>query len=82
MEVIGDEAADAPEPPERLSEQVGEEVIEEVPAPQTLLSDETQLDPEAIREEIDRAVEARLEGIPRPRYIPATDIAPPKGLLL
>jgi hypothetical protein len=29
---------------------------------------------------IDAAVAARLAGIPRPRYIPATDLAPPKGL--
>lgn len=35
-----------------------------------------------IREEVERAVAARLAGIPRPRYIPATDIAPPKGLIL
>ena len=31
---------------------------------------------------VDRAVTERLAGIPRPRYIPATDLAPPKGLLL
>jgi len=31
---------------------------------------------------VERAVTERLAGIPRPRYIPATDIAPPKGLLL
>ena len=31
---------------------------------------------------VDQAVEARLAGIPRPRYIPATDLVPPKGLLL
>ena len=35
-----------------------------------------------IRDLVDQAVEARLRGIPRPRYIPATDIAPPGGLLL
>ncbi len=35
-----------------------------------------------LRELVDQAVEARLAGIPRPRYIPATDVAPPKGLLL
>ena len=28
------------------------------------------------------SVEARLAGIPRPMYIPATDFAPPKGLVL
>jgi hypothetical protein len=31
---------------------------------------------------VDAAVAARLAGIPRPRYIPMTDIAPPKGLVL
>jgi hypothetical protein len=31
---------------------------------------------------VDQAVAARLAGIPRPRYIPATDLVPPKGLLL
>jgi len=35
-----------------------------------------------IDEEIDRRIEARLGGIPRPRYMPATDFAPPHGLLL
>jgi hypothetical protein len=34
-----------------------------------------------IRALVDEAVTARLAGIPRPRYIPATDLAPPKGLL-
>ena len=45
----------------------------------------THEDPEQqarIEELVDQAVTARLAGIPRPRYIPATDIAPPKGLLL
>jgi hypothetical protein len=49
-----------------------------------------ELDPSAeaglteadLAELVDRAVEARLAGIPRPRYIPATDFVPPKGLLL
>ena len=31
---------------------------------------------------VDQAVAARLANIPRPRYIPATDIAPPQGLIL
>jgi hypothetical protein len=31
---------------------------------------------------VDAAVEARLAGIPRPRYVPATDLAPPRGLVL
>jgi hypothetical protein len=30
---------------------------------------------------VDQAVTERLAGIPRPRYIPATDLAPPLGLL-
>ena len=70
---------------------------EEDPGPSTPLSTDeadagveageapTAFDPDQeawMREEIDRAVEARLAGIPRPVYIPATDIAPPKGLLL
>jgi len=48
----------------------------------------TAVDPDQLAAEvdleslIDQAVEARLAGIPRPRYIPATDLAPPKGLLL
>ena len=35
-----------------------------------------------IRALVDEMVTARLAGIPRPRYIPATDLAPPKGLVL
>jgi hypothetical protein len=31
---------------------------------------------------VERALDARLAGIPRPRYIPATDFLPPKGLVL
>jgi len=31
---------------------------------------------------VERAVDAKLAGIPRPRYIPATDFLPPKGLVL
>ena len=45
----------------------------------------TSVDPaqEALLEElVERAVSERLAGIPRPFYIPATDIAPPKGLVL
>jgi len=38
--------------------------------------------PVDVRAEIDREVDARLAGIPRPRYIPATDFAPPRGLLI
>ena len=74
-DVIPGDAFDAPEPSE-------DAVVESIPAPETSLSVETSLSPEEIRQEIDRAVEARLGGIPRPRYIPATDFAPPRGLLL
>ena len=45
----------------------------------------THEDPEQearLRAMVDQLVAARLAGIPRPRYIPATDLAPPKGLLL
>ena len=45
----------------------------------------THRDPEQeamIQDLVDQAVAARLAGIPRPRYIPATDIAPPAGLIL
>jgi hypothetical protein len=35
-----------------------------------------------LRALVDEVVAARLAGIPRPRYIPMTDLAPPKGLLL
>ena len=56
-----------------------------VEAAQYLEESLTHKDPQQeqfIRDEVDRAVTARLAGIPRPRYIPATDFAPPKGLLL
>jgi len=68
-DVISGDPSDTPEPSE-------DAVVESIPAPETTLS------AEEIRQEIDRAVEARLDGIPRPRYIPATDFAPPRGLLL
>jgi len=45
-------------------------------------ADDPAADESRLRAMIDQAVEDRLAGIPRPRYIPATDIAPPKGLLL
>ena len=78
VDVIPADAANAPEP----LDQIPEQLVEEVPAPEASLTSETTLDAEAIRQEIDRAVEARLDGIPRPRYIPATDLVPPRGLLL
>ena len=45
----------------------------------------THEDPEQearLRALVDEMVAARLAGIPRPRYIPATDLAPPKGMIL
>jgi len=48
-----------------------------------ILRDLIRNDPElasVVREEAERAVAAQLAGIPRPRYIPATDFAGPKGL--
>jgi hypothetical protein len=59
--------------------------VAEVETTQYLEESLEHRDPEQeqfIREEVERAVSARLAGIPRPRYIPATDIAPPKGLIL
>jgi hypothetical protein len=56
------------------------------PAPEPWASESLER-PEAIsdaelQQRIDQAVEARLAGIPRPRYIPATDLVPPRGLSL
>jgi hypothetical protein len=45
----------------------------------------THVDPEQEAELealVARMVDARMAGIPRPRYIPMTDLAPPKGLIL
>ncbi len=35
-----------------------------------------------VDEAVEKAVAARMKGLPRPMYFPATDVAPPKGLLL
>ena len=35
-----------------------------------------------VRALVEREVAAQLAGIPRPRYIPMTDLAPPRGLLI
>ncbi|MFM8577861.1 MAG: hypothetical protein ACKOCN_03530 [Planctomycetaceae bacterium] len=70
--------------------------VEPIPGPVEMaeegavaLSDSEMADPleEAViearlKEMVDAAVEAQLAGIPRPRYIPATDLVPPRGLLL
>ncbi len=63
-------------------------VIDEGNQPVMLVpeTEQEEIDPEELQRRIDEAVERevtrRLAGIPRPMYIPATDIAPPKGLLL
>ncbi len=53
----------------------------EVPLVVSPLTDE-ELFQQRVDAAVERAVEARLAGIPRPMYIPATDFAPPKGLVL
>jgi len=61
------------------------EPVEEVEPVQYLEEAITHTDPEQearIQALVDQAVAARLAGIPRPRYIPMTDFAPPKGLVL
>jgi len=70
--------AAAPQEPEQVA----------APPPAIELDPETlrdliRNDPElasVVREEAERAVAIQLAGIPRPRYIPATDFAGPKGL--
>jgi hypothetical protein len=57
-------------------------LVESTPVPEESLPPADPLDELHIQELVDQAVEARLAGIPRPRYIPATDLVPPRGLLL
>ncbi|MFM8804069.1 MAG: hypothetical protein ACKOK8_09190, partial [Planctomycetia bacterium] len=59
--------------------------LADMPAPLTV--EEEAVPPEPMDEAqiqslVDQAVEARLAGIPRPRDIPATDLVPPRGLVL
>lgn len=70
---------------------IGQTIREELPAPNDRLAEqqaeqaelaELAEEEKRVSELIDQAVTARLAGIPRPRYIPATDLAPPRGLLL
>ena len=79
-----DHVPPAPDPASLITEEVAtaaEDTLVELPdqpgGPQ-----QTQVTDDELAELIDQAVEARLAGIPRPRYIPATDFVPPKGLLL
>lgn len=44
--------------------------------------DEDWSDEARLQSRIDAAVDARLAGIPRPRYVPATDLVPPRGIVL
>ena len=75
------EAEAAEDPREEMPDDDAGAVVEA----QLLAEAETPKDPaqqaelEAL---VEREVEARLAGIPRPRYIPATDLVPPQGLVL
>ena len=60
---------------------IGQTIREELPAPDEEQAQQAEED-DRLSELVDQAVTARLAGIPRPRYIPATDLAPPRGLLL
>jgi hypothetical protein len=53
----------------------------DVPSVVNPLTDE-ELFQQRVDAAVERAVAARLAGIPRPMYIPATDFEPPKGLVL
>jgi hypothetical protein len=65
----------SPEAPENA-------LVEPTPGAAEMLPPADPLGETEIRALVDQAVEARLAGIPRPRYIPATDLVPPRGLLL
>lgn len=84
--IDGSKSVLQPTPPDSRVDTAG--IVDEGNQPVLLVpgADQTEIDPAELQRRIDeaveRAVEARLAGIPRPMYIPATDIAPPKGLLL
>jgi hypothetical protein len=68
---------------------VSQEPAAVVPVDETLLLEPSAMtnnaempDHAAMQRMIDQAVAARLAGIPRPRYIPATDLVPPQGVLI
>ena len=65
---LGDEGVDhlAPEPDVEQVQYLEEALTHEDPAQEA-----------RIQALVDQAVAARLAGIPRPKYIPATDLAPP-----
>jgi len=80
-------ADDLPAPPPRPGElalPAAPEPIDPdavIPAPHIEAAAAGGMSAEELRLEIDRAVAVRLAGIPRPRYIPATDVLPPQGLV-
>ena len=79
-----DHVPPAPDPASLITEEVAtatEDTLVELPD-QPGGPKQTGVTDDELAELIDQAVEARLAGIPRPRYIPATDFVPPKGLLL
>ncbi|NCX98311.1 MAG: hypothetical protein EBX35_06980 [Planctomycetia bacterium] len=80
-----DEVPPAPDPAAAIAEHAAPADAEDAPVelpgePDT--PGEMPLTEDDLAHLVDQAVEARLAGIPRPRYIPATDLVPPKGLLL
>ena len=72
-----------PEPGEAWDEpaEVAEPEVEEAGYLQDAIPFEDPAQEALVQELVDQAVAARLAGIPHPRYIPATDLVPPKGLL-
>jgi hypothetical protein len=80
LPLVGERAEESP-----LAKQVGSEPSSAASVPAGLAPETSEppgISEAEIQWRIDRAVEARLAGIPRPRYIPATDLVPPKGLSL
>jgi hypothetical protein len=80
-----DDVPPAPDPAAALTEPATPEDAENAPVELPGEPDapaEAELTEDDLAQLVDQAVQARLAGIPRPRYIPATDLVPPKGLLL
>ena len=80
-----DDVPPAPDPAAALAEPATPDDAENAPVELPGEPDapaEAELTEDDLAQLVDQAVQARLAGIPRPRYIPATDLVPPKGLLL
>ena len=80
-----DDVPPAPDPAAALAEPTTPDDAENAPVELPGEPDapaEAGLTEDDLAQLVDQAVQARLAGIPRPRYIPATDLVPPKGLLL